>query len=333
MKQFDVYGLGNALVDIEYEVDPDDLRALGIDKGVMTLVDEARQAAIVSQLAAREANRGSGGSAANTIIAVSQLGGSAFYSCRVAADDRGRFYVEDLSRAGVATNAHTLMTPSGVTGTCLVLVTPDADRTMNTFLGVSADVAPSDVDTAALAGSQYLYLEGYLATSTSCLAAALFAKEQARAAGTRVAVSLSDPNVVAHCRPAIDQLLVGGVDLLFANEDEAKSLAQTDDLATAVARLRGWAREFVITRGAHGAVVFDGQTVHTIAPVPTQAVDTVGAGDIFAGAFLYGITHQMPYPQAASLAALAASRLVARRGPRLTVPAMQAILREFEADS
>lgn len=331
MKQYDVYGLGNALVDVEYAVHPDDLGALGIKKGVMTLVEESLQAAIVKQLAARAVNRGSGGSAANTIIAVSQLGGKAFYSCRVASDARGEFYVEDLRRAGVDTNAHALMTPEGVTGTCLVLVTPDADRTMCTFLGVSADVAPRDVDAARLADSQYLYLEGYLATSPSCLAAALFAREQARAADTRVALSLSDPQVVNHCRPAIDQLLAGGVDLLFANEDEAKSLAQTDDLARALTRLRGWARACVITRGPQGAIVFDGQAAHTIASVPTSAVNTVGAGDMFAGAFLYGMTHGMSSPRAGALAALAASRLVACHGPRLTHPAMQTILSQFAA--
>ncbi len=142
MRHYDVCGLGNALVDIEYHVDVDDLEALGIQKGVMTLVDEERQAAIVDRLGSHECNRGSGGSAANTIIAVSQLGGRAFYSCRVADDEMGRFYIDDLTRAGVVTNAGAERLGPGVTGKCLVLVTRDADRTMNTFLGVSADVSP-----------------------------------------------------------------------------------------------------------------------------------------------------------------------------------------------
>lgn len=331
MKQFDVYGLGHALVDIEYSIDPDVLDAFAIKKGVMTLVDEAQQAAMISQLASRTVSQGSGGSAANTIIAVSQLGGRAFYSCCVAPDAQGRFYVADLSRAGVSTNADALMVPAGATGTCLVLVTPDAERTMCTFLGVSATVAPSAVDTAMLAASRYVYLEGYLATGADSLQAALYARDQARAAGTSVAVTLSDPTVVAHCRPAIDQLLVGGVDLLFANEEEAKALAGTDDLARAADRLRGWARQFVITRGPAGALAFDGQTMHTIPAVSTRAIDAVGAGDIFAGAFLYGITHQMSFPRAGALAALAAARLVACHGPRLTSSDMQALLGQFTA--
>jgi sugar/nucleoside kinase (ribokinase family) len=329
MRQYDVCGLGNALVDIEYHVDGDDLAALQIQKGVMTLVDEGQQAAIIGRLGSCERNRGSGGSAANTIIALSQLGGKAFYSCRVGDDDMGRFYIEDLTRAGVAVRVGVARYAPGVTGKCLVLVTQDADRTMSTFLGVSADVAPDDVDQEAIQNSRYLYLEGYLVTSDSARRAALFAKQQARANGTLVAMSLSDPNIVKYFRPSIDQLLDGGVDLLFANEDEAKCLAQTDQLQCAVGHLKGVAREFVVTRGPEGALIFDGSRLHQVAPFPTRAVDTLGAGDMFAGAFLYGVTHGMTYPQAGSLAAAAAAKLVASFGPRLTADDTRAVLQRF----
>ena len=214
-------------------------QALGIQKGVMTLVDEARQAAIVSRLGSHECNRGSGGSAANTIIAVSQLGGNAFYSCRVADDEMGRFYIDDLARAGVRPTGVGPRLAAGVTGKCLVLVTPDADRTMNTFLGVSADVSPDDVDEDAIRDSRYVYLEGYLVTSASSQSAALFAKQQARSGQTPVAISLSDPNIVNYFRSSVEELLDGGVDLLFANEDEAKCVAQTDQLDRAVEYLKG----------------------------------------------------------------------------------------------
>ena len=167
MRHYDVSGLGNALVDIEYHVDAEDLVALGIPKGVMTLVDEERQGAIVSRLGLRECNRGSGGSAANTIIAVSQFGGRSYYSCRVADDDMGRFYIDDLTRAGVTASVGVTRYVPGVTGKCLVLITNDADRTMGTFLGVSAEVAPEDVDEDAISNSRYLYVEGYLLTSPS----------------------------------------------------------------------------------------------------------------------------------------------------------------------
>ena len=332
MRQYDVYGLGNALVDIEYHVDVDDLSALNIQKGVMTLVDEARQSAIVDCLGSQEANRGSGGSAANTVIAVSQLGGRAFYSCRVANDALGRFYIDDLTRAGVQTNAGVAGLPHGVTGKCLVLVTPDADRTMNTFLGVSADVSPEDVDREAIRESQYVYLEGYVLTGEHGKSAAKFAQQRARSCNTRVAISLSDPNIVNYFRSSVEELLEGGVDLLFANEDEAKCVAQTQQLDTAVQYLKGIAREFVITCGAQGALVFDGRVLHRIPPVPTQAVDTVGAGDMFAGAFLYGVTHGMPHRQAGALASAAASQLVASMGPRLKTADTRAVLQAFRAN-
>ena len=164
MKQYHVYGLGNALVDIEYKVDAKALHNLGIDKGVMTLVDEAQQNRIIAGLKGGESNRGSGGSAANTVIAVSQFGGKAFYSCKVANDEMGHFYVDDLIRGGVTTNIHPARTPAGVTGKCLVFVTPDADRTMNTFLGVSAEFSPQEVDPSAIEESEYVYIEGYLVT-------------------------------------------------------------------------------------------------------------------------------------------------------------------------
>jgi len=331
MRRYDVCGLGNALVDIEYHVDADDLQALAIQKGVMTLVDEAQQKSIVARLGARTCNRASGGSAANTIIAVSQLGGHAYYACRVADDDLGHFYIDDLMRAGVATRTAADRYVQGVTGKCLVLVTPDADRTMNTFLGVSADVSPDDVDADAIRNSRYLYLEGYLVTSDSSKSAALFARSQARSAQTPIALSLSDPNIVNYFRSSVEELLDGGVDLLFANEDEAKCLAQTDDLERAVAHLQRLAREFVVTRGAQGAVVFDGRTLHQIPPMPTEAIDTLGAGDMFAGAFLYGISHGMTHPQAGMLAAAAASRIVANLGPRLKAEDTRAVLERFRA--
>ncbi len=329
MRKYDVFGVGNALVDLEYAVTPQQLQELDIEKGVMTLVDQPQQKRIIEGLGSHECHRGSGGSAANTIIAVSQLGGQAFYCCRVADDLLGRFYLEDLTRAGVVTSTEPKDVALGDTGTCLVLITPDADRTMNTFLGISADVSPEDVDAAAIAQSQYVYIEGYLVTGPASRSAAEYVSQQARAYGTKIALSLSDPNIVHFFRPAIESLLGSGVDLLFANEDEAKRLAKTESLDEALKCLRQVAREFAVTRGADGALVFDGSTMHQIAPVPTQAIDTVGAGDMFAGAFLYGITHDLGYPQAGALASLAASRMVSNMGPRLPATQLQDVLQQF----
>ncbi|MGM0489509.1 MAG: adenosine kinase [Planctomycetota bacterium] len=330
-RSYDVYGIGNALVDIEYEVTADQLRELEIEKGVMTLVDEPEQTKIMERLGGQESGRGSGGSAANTIIALSQLGGKGCYSCSVADDELGHFYLEDLRRAGIVTSIQPEdMVKGGITGKCLVLITPDADRTMNTFLGASADVSSANVDETAIGQAEYAYIEGYLVAGPSSKTAAVHAARQARDQGVKIAFSLSDPNIVHYFRPAIEELIDGGVDLLFANEDEAKRMAETDDLGEAIERMKGIANQFVITRGPDGAVAYDGTSLHTIPPVPTQAVDTVGAGDMFAGAFLYGITHGMPFPHAARLASQAGSRIVSSMGPRLTQEQLLEVLRQFQ---
>ncbi|MBM4089960.1 MAG: adenosine kinase [Planctomycetes bacterium] len=333
MSDYDVYGVGNALVDMEFEVTAQQLNELNIGKGAMTLVDEAQQARIVEHLGSQETHRGSGGSAANTLIAVSQLGGRAFFSGRVANDELGHFYLQDLERAGVANRIRPHSAAGGATGKCLVLVTPDAERTMNTFLGVSADISPADIDESAIGRSQYVYLEGYLMGGPVCRQAARHAVQQARARGIKTAFTLSDRNVVQHCRPAIDELIGGGVDLLFANDGEAKCMARTEVLDEALEFLRRIAGQFVVTCGADGAVVFDGAVFHRIPPVPTQAIDTVGAGDMFAGAFLYGMTHGLDVIQAGHLASLAASRIVSKRGPRLKSEETQAVWNAFRQRS
>ena len=194
---------------------------------------------------------------------------------------------------------------------------------MNTFLGVSADLSPEDVDESAIGDSEYVYIEGYLVTGPASKKAALYAVQQARASGAKIAFSLSDPNIVHFFRPAINELIGDGVDLLFANEDEARRIAETDNLDDAIDYLKRIAKQFVVTCGADGAVAFDGRTLHRIAPVPTRAVDTVGAGDMFAGAFLYGITQGMDYQQAGNLASLASSRIVSSMGPRLKLGQLQ----------
>ena len=196
--QFDVYGIGHALVDLQYTVSKDTLQALGVDKGVMTLIDQTRQAELLEALASESANSASGGSAANTAIAVSKFGGSAFYACQVGDDDWGRFYREDLERAGVGTSPD-CRTP-GKTGQCIVFVTPDADRTLNTFLGASSGMGPERVSEVTIKSSRFIYLEGYLLTSELGLKACRKAQEIARQSGTgasgmRRKSAPEDPNI------------------------------------------------------------------------------------------------------------------------------------------
>lgn len=331
MKQYDVYALGNALVDIEYHVDPHQLVSMGIDKGVMTLIDEHQHNHLVNHLGDRHEKMACGGSAANSLIAIAQMGGQAYFSCRVANDMTGQFFVQDLKSIGVATNADHHMDDSAVSGKCLVFVTPDADRTMNTFLGASAELDENYVSEQAIEKSEYVYLEGYLVTGDQSRAAVLRTKQLARQHGVKTALTLSDPNMMRFFRDGMMQMIGDGVDLLFANEEEAKQLSGFDDLAQTIDVLKTHASTFAITRGKEGAVVFDGEQIIDISPHMVEAVDTLGAGDMFAGAFLYGLTHAMDYREAGELASLASSRIVTQFGPRLSAGQTLDLLKAYKA--
>lgn len=328
MARYHVYGIGNALVDMEYEVGLADLETLGIDKGVMTLVDEPKQLEVMLHLADHHHQRGSGGSAANTVIGLSQFGGRGFYSCKVADDELGHFYMRDLIDGGVDTNHHTAK-ERGHTGRCVVLVTPDSDRTMCTFLGVSGNLSAGELVEEALVDSDWFYTEGYLVTSPSARAASNEAKRIAEAAGVRTAISLSDPNMVKYFRDGLLEMIGDGVDLIFANESEAMGLADTDDLGTAVEVLKGFARELAITRGPKGALLYDGRELIEIAGNKVEAVDTVGAGDMFAGAYLYGLTQGWTRQRAGDLASAASARLVTSLGPRISREETLGVLKAF----
>lgn len=316
---YDVYAIGNALVDTEIEVSDAFLQQMNIGKGMMTLVDQARQRAVLDALQeqAQPHKLASGGSAANTIIATQYFGGRTFYTCKVANDDNGDFYVRDLLAAGVATNMVNGHRPEGISGTCLVMITPDAERTMNTFLGISESVSEEELDEDALRQSRYAYIEGYLVTSPSARDAAMKLRDMAQHYGVRTALTFSDPAMVKFFPDALREVLGKGVDLLFCNRDEGMAFTGVDSAEGAVSCLREVAGSVVMTCGAEGALVHDGEHLHRIAAHPVKAVDTNGAGDMFAGAFLYGITHEQDYVVAAQLASAAAARVVSDFGPRL----------------
>jgi sugar/nucleoside kinase (ribokinase family) len=328
MSRYDVYALGNALVDMEYEVAEADLKHLNIDKGVMTLVDEAHQLRIMEHLRERHHQRGSGGSAANSVIALSQLGGSGYYACKVADDELGHFYMRDLRAGGVATMDGSYL-EQGDTGRCVVLVTPDTDRTMCTYLGISGNLSVHELDVDALRASKWFYTEGYLVTSDTARVAAIEARRAAEHAGVKTALSLSDPNMVRFFKDGLKEMIGDGIDLVFANEDEAKGMADTDDLDQAVDYLKTIARELAITRGPKGALIWDGRDLIPIDPVEVEPVDTVGAGDMFAGAFLYGLTQGWGHKRAGDLASAASAKLVTSLGPRIPKAETQAVLDSF----
>jgi len=319
MSIYDIYGIGAALVDTEIEVTDLDLRDLNIDKGVMTLVDENRQHELINALSSHliASNRASGGSAANSVIAASYFGARNFYSCRVANDENGRFYLSDLSAAGVDYHNNN-GSGDGITGKCLVMITPDAERTMNTFLGISEHLSIEDIDAEALRLSRYAYIEGYLVTSATGLPAAIALREQAQACQVKTALSLSDPAIVNFFHQGLVDMIGPGVDILFCNEAEAMNFTKTDNINDAATALKSSSKTFAITRGRQGALLFDGTDHIEISAHPTTAVDTNGAGDMFAGAFLFGLSRGMSYTDAGTLASKAAAKVVSQFGPRLS---------------
>ncbi len=313
---YDVYGLGNALVDEEYAIDDGFLRSHKIAKGHMTLVDEPTMDVLISSLDDLSPTRMSGGSAANTLIAIQGFGANTFYSCKVASDETGQHFLNDLSRSGVKTNENAAAT-EGKSGRCLVLITPDAERSMNTFLGISSHLSQIELDETALAASKYFYVEGYMSSAAGSRDAAISAREMAEAAGVKTAISLSDPSMVDFFREPLEQILGNGVDHLFCNEEEALTWARTDRLDIATTELKDVARNLSITLGAKGSLAVSQHSQSLVEGFSAEAVDTTGAGDIYAGGCLYGWTQGMSPEQSAALGNFAAARLVGAYGARL----------------
>jgi sugar/nucleoside kinase (ribokinase family) len=333
MKKYMAYGIGAALVDTEIRVQDSDLEQMNVGKGLMTLVDQERQGELLSHLEGHlvKANHASGGSAGNSMIAAAQFGGPTFMSCKVANDLDGDIYIADLEAAGVD-HCFTGGRGDGTTGKCLVLITPDAERSMNTFLGISETLSAEQLDAEAIAASEYLYIEGYLVTSPTGCAAAVKAREIAEAAGVKTALSFSDPGMVEFFRDGMAQIIGQRLDLIFCNKAEAMGWAQSDDLEVTIERLKQIANSFVITLGADGAITYDGTELTEIPPHRVQAVDSNGAGDMFAGAFLYAITRGENFPTAGRFASLAAGKIVANYGPRLPAADYRALRAEFFGD-
>ena len=237
-KKYNVYGIGNALVDIVTEVDDQFLQDHNIEKGFMTLVDEENQTRISNAINMNNSNKQCGGSAANSIIAVSQFGGSSYYSCKVANDELGDFYKQDLKSNGVDSNLQGEDLESGITGKCLVMTTEDASRTMNTFLGITSDYSRSEIKEGALKDSQYLYIEGYLVTSENGQDAMKHANKLAEDNGVSTALTFSDPAMVKYFKEPMESVVGTGVDLLFCNEEEAMLYTDKDNLADAKEALK-----------------------------------------------------------------------------------------------
>ena len=333
MTQYSVYAIGAALVDTEIQVNDNELGAMAVEKGVMTLVDPERQSELLSHLEGHlvGASHASGGSAGNSMIATALFGAPTFMSCKVADDADGDIYLADLEASGVA---HSLKDKrgGGTTGKCLVLITPDAERSMNTFLGVSETLSIAEVDDQAIAASDWVYLEGYLVTSPTGHEAALHTRKVAEANNVKTAISFSDPGMVMYFRENMEKLVGGGVDLVFCNEVEALEWGGTDNLDEAMEAIKKVAKSFVVTLGAKGAIAFDGSQSFTINAHTVEALNTNGAGDMFAGAFLYALSRGEGFGRAGEFAVRAAGEVVKYFGPRLQAEGYPKLRREFFGD-
>ena len=313
--KYDVLGIGNAIFDVLVQTDEGFLAAHGMNKGGMALIDEARAAAIYRDMG--PATEMSGGSAANTIVGVANLGARAAYVGKVKDDQIGKLYAHDIRAAGVAFETSPA-TDGPATGCSYILVTPDGERTMNTYLGAAQELMPADIDAAQVAASAIVYLEGYLWDPKSAKDAFVKAAGIAHEAGRQVALTLSDSFCVDRYRGEFLELMRNGtVDLVFANEAELHSLYQTSDFDTALKQFRGDVKLAVVTRSEKGCVVASRDGVTAIpAFLIEKMIDTTGAGDLFAAGFLFGLVRGAGYEIAGRLGALAAAEVIQHIGAR-----------------
>jgi len=314
----DVYGVGNALLDIQSQVNDDVLSKLGFDKGIMTLVDDDAQRAVLNGLEGHALNRCAGGSAANTIIGIAGFGGTTVYAGKIGNDENGDALQADLQNLGV--DLKVAPTDGGQTGTCVVLITDDAQRTMLTNLAVSATLGPDDICEETIKSAKYIYVEGYLFSVDAPREAAMRAIELAQKHGVKVAFTVSDPFLIGLFRDQFLDLIKGPADLVFCNEEEAKSLIGNDDIQHCAKELNSYAESVAITLGANGSLILNEGNVIEIDGVPTMAIDTTGAGDMYAAGILYGITNGLSWTQSGRLASHASSRVVSQLGARLERP-------------
>jgi len=316
--KLDVIGIGNAIVDVISQSDNAFLAAQAMDKGAMMLIDEPRAEAIYGAMG--PGIEASGGSAGNTVAGVASLGGKAGYIGKVRNDVLGKVYRHDITAAGVA-----FPTPAAETGPatarCLILVTPDAQRTMNTFLGACVGLGPHDVDADFIASAQVTYMEGYLYDPPLAQEAFRKAAEIAHAAGRKVALSLSDSFCVHRHRQAFLDFIEGHVDVLFANEAELTALFETEDFDKAAAAIRRLTELAAVTRGAEGSVVITrDQIIEVPAAAVARVVDTTGAGDLYAAGFLYGLTRNLPLAECGRIGSIAAAEIISHYGARPETP-------------
>lgn len=315
---FDVIGVGNAIVDVLAQADDAFLDRNDLDKGMMTLIDTDRARALYQSMG--PAIEVSGGSAANTLAGLASLGGKGAYIGKVRNDQLGGVFAHDIRAAGV--DFRSWPAEDGPpTARCLIFVTPDAQRTMQTYLGVSVELSSDDIDPEAIGSARITYLEGYLFDRDEAKKAFVRAAEIAHAADRKVALTLSDPFCVDRHRAEFLHLVSGHVDILFANQAEIESLYEVSDFDEALQRIRGHCEIAALTRGAQGSVVISGDKLHVIDAHPVaNVIDTTGAGDLYAAGFLYGLTHGRDLAASGRIGSLCAAEIISHFGARSPSP-------------
>jgi len=322
----DVVGIGNAIVDVISSADDAFLVRHGMPKGAMMLIDESRAQAIYAAMGSTIV--ASGGSAANTIAGITSLGGRAGFIGKVRDDALGAEFRHDITAIGAAFRTPAA-TEGPATARCLIVVTPDAQRTMNTFLGACATLGPDDLDAALIRSATFTYLEGYLYDQPLAQQAFREAADIAHTAGRKVALSLSDVFCVQRHRAAFLALVERHVDVLLGNEAEVTALFETDDLEAAFVELRDVTDLCAVTRSAAGSVIIAGAERIDVPPAPVaRVVDTTGAGDLYAAGFLYGLTRGAPLRACGDLGSLAAAEAIGHFGARPQVRLKDLILAE-----
>jgi len=331
--KFDICSVGSALVDFTFSIDKDyekNLINYGIPKGSMTLIEREEQETLINELMemGKIPDKACGGSGTNSTVAASLFGAKCHMTCIVSDDEHGKFYIEDLASNNVHhTNAPIQSDISS--GRCLVMVSDDAERTMCTNLGISTEFWTSDLDEKIIKASQYLFLEGYLVASPKGMEVCKKAINTAKENNTKVSISLSDPNIVNAFKNEIKTLLDMKCDLVFCNEDEALAYAETDNILDAVQIFKGISPNFLITQGSSGCLGFDGKNEFNIPGIKVNAIDSNGAGDMFAGAVLYCITSGLNLEKGAIFGCYAASKVVGNVGPRLIKDEYSKIKKNF----
>src|ERR1700757_4139183 len=317
----DVVGIGNAIVDVIAHAEEVFLAREGLVKGTMTLIDAPRAEALYQMMG--PAIEASGGSAGNTMAGLASLGGNGAYIGKVRDDCLGEVFRHDITAIGVRFETPAATSGPG-TARCLILVTPDGQRTMNTYLGACVELGPADIDPGIVTGAQITYLEGYLFDPPLAQEAFRKAAAIAHSAGRQVALSLSDPFCVSRHRAAFRDLVDGHVDILFANEAEICSLYETDDFAAAAAAVRTHVAIAALTRSAAGSVILAEGVEYPVAAAPVaRVVDTTGAGDLYASGFLYGLTRALPLPVCGEIGSLCAAEIISHFGARPEVKLSQ----------